>query len=67
METDGEILGDKMKEINLIKLTKIATILQTIPSNNSMNGEPGFSIVNGKKLNGIGNQLMEIINDEVEN
>lgn len=54
-----------MKEINQIKITQIATVLQTIPGNNVVNGEPGIAIVRAKLLNNFGKELIEILEDEM--
>lgn len=54
-----------MKEINQIKITRIATVLQTIPGNNVMNGEPGIALVRAEQLHNFGKELMEILADEM--
>ena len=55
-----------MKDVNQIKIIQIATILQTIPGNNVMNGKPGFAIVSVEQLHNFGKQLMEIIEEDIE-
>jgi len=54
-----------MKDINQIKITRIATILQTIPGNLVVNGEPGLAIVRAEQMHVLGKELMEIIADEM--
>jgi len=54
-----------MKEINNITITRIATILQTLPGNNVMNGEPGIALVNAEQMHKFGKELMEIVVDEM--
>lgn len=53
-----------MKETNKIKITRIATLLQAVPGNNVLNGEPGFAIVHAEHLHEFGRELMEILEDE---
>ena len=55
-----------MKVTNQIKITRIATVLQTIPGNNVFNGEPGFGIVRAEQMHNFGKELMEILEDEIE-
>ncbi len=54
-----------MKETNQVKITRIATILQTIPGNNVVNGEPGMAIVRAEQMHNLGKELMEILEDEM--
>jgi len=54
-----------MKEINNIKITRIATILQTIPGNNVMNGESGIGLVRAEYMHDLGKELMDIVADEM--
>ena len=54
-----------MKVTNQIKITRIATVLQTIPGNNVFNGEPGFGIVRAEQMHNFGKELMEILEDEM--
>jgi len=55
-----------MKVTNQIKITRIATVLQTLPGNNVFNGEPGFGIVRAEQMHNFGKELMEILEDEIE-
>jgi len=55
-----------MKITNQVKITRIATVLQTIPGNNVFNGEPGFGIVRAEQMHNFGKELMEILEDEIE-
>lgn len=54
-----------MKDINQIRITRIATILQTIPGNNVVNGEPGIGFVRAEQMHNFGKELMEIVEDEM--
>ena len=54
-----------MKPLNQIKITRIATVLQTLPGNNIMNGEPGIALVNADQMHKFGKELMEIVADEM--
>ena len=55
-----------MKEKNLIKITKIATVLQALPGNNVVGGEPGIAFVRAEQMHNFGKELMEILADEIE-
>lgn len=56
-----------MKEVNRIIITRIATVLQTLPGNNVVNGEPGIALVRAEQMHNFGKELMEILEDEMEN
>jgi len=60
------MLGEWMKEINQIKITRIATWLQSIPGNNVVNGEDGVGFVRAETMHKFGRELMEILADEIE-
>lgn len=55
-----------MKGINQIKITRIATVLQTLPGNNVVNGEPGIALVRAEQMHNFGKELMDILADEME-
>lgn len=55
-----------MKAINQIKITRIATVLQTLPGNNVVNGEEGIALVHAEQMHNFGKELMEILEDEME-
>ena len=55
-----------MKDINQVKITRIATVLQPIPGNNVFNGEPGFGIVRAEQMHNFGKELMDILADEMK-
>lgn len=55
-----------MKEINNIKITRIATVLQTLSGNNVVGGEPGIALVRAEQMHKFGNELMDIVADEME-
>lgn len=55
-----------MKEINQVRITRIATVLQTIPGNNVVNGEPGIGFVRAEQMHNFGKELMEILEDEMK-
>jgi len=57
----------KMKEKNKIKLMRIATILRQLYSNGTINGEENVAIVNIKALNNLGEEIEQIIMDELNN
>jgi len=46
-----------MRSISIIRITRIATVLQALPGNNVVSGEPGIAL---------GKELMEILADEIE-
>ena len=54
-----------MKDINQIKITRIATVLQTLPGNNVVGGEPGIALVRAEQMHNLGKELMEILEDEM--
>ncbi len=54
-----------MKGINQIKITRIATILQTVPGNNIINGESGMAFMRTKTLHDFGDELVRILEDEM--
>lgn len=56
-----------MKEVNQIKITRIATVLQTLPGNNVVGGEPGIALVRAEQMHNFGKELMEILADEMGN
>ena len=56
-----------MKEKNKIKLMRIATILRQLYSNGTINGEENVAIVNIKALNNLGEEIEQIIMDELNN
>ncbi len=53
-----------MKPLNQIIITRIATVLQTLPSN-IINGEPGIALVKADQMYKYGKELMEIVADEM--
>ena len=55
-----------MKTLNIIRITKIATVLQTLPGNNIVGGEPGIAIVRAEEMHKFGKELMDILVDEME-
>jgi hypothetical protein len=52
-----------MKEINQIKITRIATVLQSLPGNNVVGEQEGIAFV--EQMHNFGKELMEIIFDEI--
>jgi hypothetical protein len=54
-----------MKEINQIKITRIATALQTLPGNYVVGEEEGIALVRAEQMHNFGKELMEIIFDEM--
>jgi len=56
-----------MKLANAIRITKIATVLQTLPGNNTFGDEPGIALVRAQEMHNFGKELMEILVDEIEN
>jgi len=54
-----------MKATNQIKITRIATVLQTLPGNNVVGGEPGIALVHAEQMHNFGKELMEILVDEM--
>lgn len=56
-----------MKATNQIKITRIATVLQTLPGNNVVGGEPGIALVRAEQMHNFGKELMEIVEDEMGN
>ena len=56
-----------MKTVNAIRITKIATVLQTLPGNNTFGDEPGIALVRAQEMHNFGKELMEILVDEIEN
>lgn len=54
-----------MKVINNVKITRIATVLQTLSGNNVVGGEPGIALVRAEQMHNFGKELMEIIEDEM--
>lgn len=55
-----------MKDININRLTVIATVLRAIPNGNVVNGETGVALVYAERMHELGNALIEIITDEIE-
>lgn len=55
-----------MKSVNAIRITKIATVLQTLPGNNVVGGEPGIALVRAEQMHNFGKELMEILADEID-
>lgn len=55
-----------MKTQNIVRITKIATVLQTLPGNNVVGGEPGIALVKAEQMHNFGKELMEILADEME-
>jgi len=55
-----------MKEVNQIKITRIATVLQTLQGNNVVGGEPGIALVRAEQMHNFGKELMEILEDEMK-
>ena len=55
-----------MKVTNQIRITRIATVLQSLPGNNVVNGMPGIALVRAEQMHNFGKELMEILADEME-
>jgi len=56
-----------MKSISIIRITKIATVLQALPSNNVVGGVSGIALIRAEQMHNFGKELMEILADEIEN
>lgn len=54
-----------MKVTNQIIITRIATVLQTLPGNNVVNGMPGIALVRAEQMHNFGKELMQILEDEM--
>lgn len=55
-----------MKTLSIVRITKIATVLQTLLGNNVVGGEPGIALVRAEQMHNFGKELMEILADEME-
>lgn len=55
-----------MKDINQVKITRIATVLLSLPGNNVVGGEPGIALVRAEQMHNFGKELMEILIDEMK-